>query len=238
MDRRRRVVVMALIAYKDLCIDAVDAPRLARFWGAALGLDVGLQDNGDAYLTGPTPQHTIWINQVPEAKSVKNRLHIDVRASTAEEIEALGARVIDRGSFPWIVMADPEGGELCVFSSPGPTGLKSIVIDCTDHRSIAQWWADVLGATCATDPSGYSSVSDIPGAPSADLDLDFVPVPEPKSIKNRLHLDVTTADLDGLIAAGAALLRPIEPPIRWNVMADPEGNEFCAFVRPGLATAS
>ena len=50
---------------------------------------------------------------------------------------------------------------------------------------------------------------------------------------NRLHVDVTTPDLAALVDAGATLLQVQEPPIRWNVMADPDGNEFCAFVRPG-----
>ena len=49
---------MALVAFKDFCIDAVDAARLGRFWGAVLGLECGMQENGDAYLSGPTPQHS------------------------------------------------------------------------------------------------------------------------------------------------------------------------------------
>ena len=214
---------MALVAYKDFCIDAVDAARLGRFWAAVLGLELGLQDNGDAYLTGPTPQHTIWVNRVPEARTVKHRMHLDVRAATVDEVEALGATVVDRDSFAWTVMTDPEGGEFCVFTSPGPTKLASLVIDCEDHG--------VLGATCTADPRGFSTVSAIPGAPFTDL--DFVCVPEPKTTKNRLHVDVTTADLAALVDAGAILLRAQEPPIRWNVMADPDGNEFCAFVRTG-----
>ena len=51
--------------------------------------------------------------------------------------------------------------------------------------------------------------------------------------EDTFYLDVTTPDLAALVDAGATLLRPQEPPIRWNVMADPDGNEFCAFVRPG-----
>ena len=222
---------MALVAYKDFCIDAVDAARLGQFWGAVLGLECGMQENGDACLTGPTPQHTIWINQVPEAKTAKHRMHLDVRAASVDEVEALGATVVDGDSFRWTVMTDPEGGEFCVFTSPGPTRVASLVIDCEDHGAIAQWWADVLGASCTADARGFSTVSAILGTPFADL--DFVPVPEPKTVKNRLHLDVTTPDLAALVDAGATLLRVQEPPIRWNVMADPDGNEFCAFVRPG-----
>ena len=60
----------------------------------------------------------------------------------------------------------------------------------------------------------------------------FAPVPEPKTVKNRIHIDVTTPDVDALVAAGARVLRPQDDEIGWTVMADPEGNEFCAFVRP------
>lgn len=225
---------MALAAYKDFCIDAVDAARLGRFWGAVLGLEVGMQDNGDAYLTGPTSQHRIWINQVPEVKAVKHRMHLDVRAESVAAIEELGATIVDSDSFPWTVMRDLEGGEFCIFTSAGPpepgARLAAIGIDAVDHVAIAQWWADVLGGTCTTDPHGFSSVSGISGAPFDDI--DFVAVPERKTVKNRLHIDVTTPDLAALVAAGASVLRVQEPPIRWTVMADPEGNEFCAFARP------
>ena len=55
--------------------------------------------------------------------------------------------------------------------------------------------------------------------------LLFDPVPEPKTVKNRIHWDVY-GDVDDFIAAGATVLA--EQP-RWTVLADPEGNEFCVF---------
>ena len=54
------------------------------------------------------------------------------------------------------------------------------------------------------------------------------PVPEPKTVKNRVHLDVD-GDRDALVAAGATLLRVRDAVIGWDVLADPEGNEFCCF---------
>ena len=105
---------MAIATYKDLCIDAVDAARLGRFWAEALGLELELHDDGDAKLTGSTPAHTIWINTVPEPVTVKQRLHLDVYAGV-DDVVALGGVVVDAESFPWTVMKDPEGGELCVF---------------------------------------------------------------------------------------------------------------------------
>ena len=62
----------------------------------------------------------------------------------------------------------------------------------------------------------------------------IVPVPEPKIAKNRMHHDVL-GDTQALIALGATLVRPrdadTEPDgaIEWDVLADPEGNEFCVF---------
>lgn len=59
----------------------------------------------------------------------------------------------------------------------------------------------------------------------------FSPVPEPKTVKNRMHGDVTLLDacVESLVADGATVVRPRDDEIGWTVMADPEGNEFCAF---------
>jgi hypothetical protein len=57
----------------------------------------------------------------------------------------------------------------------------------------------------------------------------FVPVPEAKGIKNRIHIDVLADDLDALLDAGATLLRARDAEIGWDVLTDPDGNEFCRF---------
>src|SRR4051794_30596953 len=101
---------MAIATYKDLCIDAVDAEALGRFWAGALRLNLELSEDGDAKLTGPDPSHTVWINTVPEPLTVKQRMHLDVRAESVAEIESLGGTVVDAHSLPWTVMRDVEGG--------------------------------------------------------------------------------------------------------------------------------
>ena len=221
---------MAIATYKDLCIDAVDAAAMGRFWAGALQLELQLGDDGDAKLVGPTPRHTVWINTVPEPVTVKQRWHLDVRGSV-DDVVALGAVVVDAESFPWTVMKDIEGGEFCVMRPrpDRPEGLLEIVVDTADPLRIATWWADVLGAERTDDKEGYSYLERIPEAPFESL--DFVPVPEPKTLKNRIHIDVTTPDVQLLVDAGATLLRAQDDEIRWNVLADPDGNEFCAFVR-------
>jgi len=224
---------MPLATFKDLCLDAVDPGLLGAFWAAALDLELHTQESGDTYLTGPTPEHTIWVNRVPEPKTVKHRMHLDLNVGSVDELTALGATVLDAESFRWTLMADPEGGEFCAFVREGEISqrLYEIGIDTADsaeasHR-IAAWWAEVLGAHLVDDERGYSYVDRVPGAPYDSL--DFAPVPEPKTVKNRIHLDVTTADVDGLVAAGATVLRAKDDEIGWTVMADPDGNEFCVL---------
>jgi hypothetical protein len=220
---------MAIATYQGLCIDAVDAQRMARFWAPLLQLDLA---DGDTTLRGPTARHSVWINEVPEPVTVKQRVHLDVRAERLEEVVALGATVVDDHSFPWAVVKDVEGGELCVFGVPEGSrpGLMEIVVDTADPVRISTWWADVLGAERHDhEEHGFSWVAAIAGAPFEAL--AFVPVPEAKIVKNRIHIDVTTPDLQLLVEAGARLLRAQDDEISWNVLADPDGNEFCAFVR-------
>ena len=231
MDVHGRKGVVAIATYKDLCIDAVDPAVMGRFWAGALQLDLEVDEDGDARLVGPTPQHTVWLNRVPEPVTVKQRVHLDVRADSVQDVVALGGVVVDAESFEhWTVMKDVEGGELCVFlTRPGKAaGLMEIVADTADPIRICAWWADVLGAEHKDHEEGYSYLEQVPGAPFESL--VFVPVPEPKSVKNRIHIDVTTPDLQLLLDAGATMVRPKDDEIRWNVLADPDGNEFCAFV--------
>jgi hypothetical protein len=220
---------MSLATFKDFCIDAADAARIGEFWAVALRLDLHHQDNGDAYLTGPTKAHTIWINRVPEPRSVKHRLHIDVHGSSIHELEAIGATVVDADTFPWTVMRDPEGGEFCLFIRETPPAycLHELVVDCVDHGMISRWWERLIGGDRVDDERGFAYLEHIPNVPFDGI--SFVPVPEPKSTKNRIHIDVTTDDLHAVVAAGAAVLRRQDDEISWTVMADPEGNEFCVF---------
>ncbi len=220
---------MPIATYKDLCIDAPDASALGAFWAAALGLDLRHLGDGDVCLVGSTSGHTVWINQVPEPKTVKNRIHIDVHGSSVDELEALGATVVDDESFRWVVMRDPDGGEFCLFvrESPPDYRLYELCVDCVDHKVISRWWAALIGGNRVEDDRGYSYIEQIPNAPFDAI--SFLPVPEAKSTKNRIHIDVVAGDVQAVIAAGATLLRARDDEIDWDVLADPEGNEFCLF---------
>ncbi|MFP5254585.1 MAG: VOC family protein [Acidimicrobiia bacterium] len=229
---------MAIARWKDLCLDASDAHRLARFWGSILGLEIELHDDGDAALRGARPEETIWVNAVPEPKTAKHRVHLDVEVAAVEPLLAAGATVVlpaEESGFHWSVLADPDGGELCAFvradqSVEPPARLYEVVVDTADVASAhaqAEWWASVWGGRVVDDPRGYSWLEEVPGAPLAAV--AFVPVPEPKTVKNRIHWDLTCDDVPALVARGATVLAQPTERTPWHVLADPEGNEVCAF---------
>lgn len=124
--------------------------------------------------------------------------------------------------------------------------LKAVCIDCGEPASLARWWADVLewrvrpysdeDLTWLHD-HGYEGPGDDPAVAvdppdGAGPTLWFNRVPEPKIVKNRVHLDVY-AEVDDLQAKGASVLygHGEQPDTDWAVLADPEGNEFCVFRR-------
>lgn len=107
-----------------IAIDALEPRTVADFWCAVLGWQV-LEEESDAVSIGPADGSwpTIDVFRVPEGKTVKNRLHLDLRADGAtrdEELErllGLGARRTDVGQgadVSWVVLADPEGNEFCL----------------------------------------------------------------------------------------------------------------------------
>lgn len=224
---------MAIARFKDLCLDAGDPAALGGFWAAVLGRawEPGeSRENGIGRMTGPTPRHTIWVNQVPEGRTVKHRVHLDIYARDLAGLEALGAAVVEpqHGNRTWTIMADPEGGEFCAFLRPEVPAerLHGLVVDSADPAAQARWWAGIYGVS-VTENDGWFTLADVPGMPI--LTMDFVPVPEPKTGKNRIHWDVTVPAVAPLAEAGATVLREPGGDIGWHVLADPEGNEFCAF---------
>jgi catechol 2,3-dioxygenase-like lactoylglutathione lyase family enzyme len=221
-------VAEPITRYKALCIDVTDERAGQQFWSEVLGLEISGRE-AHRWLAGETSQQVVWINEVPEPKTVKNRVHLDVFANSVDELLALGARRL--ADFPhWTVMAAPDGQEFCAFVRDDPPRhrLKDVVVDSQDPERIARWWQSVLGGVLDSDPdNSWWWLDGIAGAPFESI--DFVPVPEPKTAKNRVHWDVLVDDFGLLVDAGARVLRPKGGDISWHVMADPDGNEFCAF---------
>ena len=111
--------------------------------------------------------------------------------------------------------------------------LREFVIDCTDPELVARWWGDVLGWPVVADDDGYwwSAMTGEPDAPAPVM--VFVPVPEAKTVKNRIHLDLNPSGCDQaeelarLLALGARPVDVGQRDVSWVVLADPEGNELC-----------
>jgi predicted enzyme related to lactoylglutathione lyase len=114
--------------------------------------------------------------------------------------------------------------------------LREVIIDCRDPRRVAQFWRDVLAWPMVEDARGYYWLS-ATGEPTAPPLLVFVPVPEPKTVKNRLHLDVNPSgmdqdeELERLLELGARRVDVGQGDVPWVTLSDPEGNEFCLLRR-------
>jgi hypothetical protein len=125
--------------FTELAIDCADPGGLARFWCSVLDYEV--QDEDDGLVTigspmapegknrlGPVPP-MLTFARVPEGKTVKNRVHLDVNPTDREQDEevrrllGLGARHADvgqTGDESWVTLADPEGNEFCVLADRCP----------------------------------------------------------------------------------------------------------------------
>ena len=147
-----------------LVVDAADPAGLARFWSRALEWPVTFEEPDEVVIEPPDDdparagQLPLVFVPIPELKTSKNRVHLDV-ASTSEDhkaalvarLEELGARQIDIGQpddVSWVVMADPEGNEFCVVSHLGSVGkdpasafagigpVAAVVFDCMDPEAM------------------------------------------------------------------------------------------------------
>lgn len=196
----------------------------------------------------------IYIQRVPEPKDGRNRVRLEVASPDPdrerERLVGLGARS-DAGSGD---LSDIEGNEFTIVQAADEdASLHSVVIDATDPDRLLHFWASATGYQIDRDELRCSpTVADLHwrgdhfelagqrllhicgagadvGPAPFDLvpGLEFSPTDQPKHVKNRLHVDLNStdvnADRDRLTDLGATV-------IRWDtdhVLADPEGNEFC-----------
>jgi hypothetical protein len=117
--------------------------------------------------------------------------------------------------------------------------LREIVIDCNDPRLVADFWSQVLGWK-VQEHRGVLWMSE--SGDWRDLSLVFAQVPERKTVKGRIHLDVSPVgcepedEVARLRALGAQPVDIGQRDTPWVVLADPEGNEFCVLGRRVDAT--
>jgi catechol-2,3-dioxygenase len=112
-------------AFTELVVDCSDPKRVAHFWAAVLGYEVTDEEDDEIVIRGHGDSPAILFGTVPEPKTVKNRIHIDLtptdrgQQEEVERILGLGATRVDigQGRQSWVVLADPEGNEFCVLEA-------------------------------------------------------------------------------------------------------------------------
>ena len=122
------------------------------------------------------------------------------------------------------------GHDRTAYASAMSLEWEQVVVAARDPVALGQWWADVLGWVILNDsPDEFEirpSPDQLPG-------LVFLPVPETKESKNRLHLDLRPddqqAEVERFLRAGARRADVGQGASSWVVLTDPEGNEFCVL---------
>ena len=111
---------------------------------------------------------------------------------------------------------------------------QCIVVDCIEPAALARWWAELLGWRITFEEPDEVVLEPPEGSPEDGVspDILFIRVPEPKQVKNRIHLDLRPEDQEAEVARAETLgARRVDvgqtDDVTWVVMADPEGNEFC-----------
>lgn len=118
-----------------------------------------------------------------------------------------------------------------------PSRWEQVVVDAEDPARLARWWAEALGYVITTETPDEVEIQRAPGVRPG---LVFVPVPEAKTTKNRLHIDLRPDDqeseVERLVDMGARSIDVGQNGSPWVVLADPEGNEFCVLAGRDLSS--
>ena len=114
--------------------------------------------------------------------------------------------------------------------------INEITVDCGDPEPVAAFWGEALGWDVQREADLlWMSASGVPS--DAGLKLVFVNVPETKSVKNRVHIDLCPSgcdqaeELERLLGLGASRIDIGQGDVPWVVLADPGSNEFCLLKR-------
>jgi Glyoxalase-like domain len=224
-----------------LTFDAYDPARLAEFWAGLLGREVVVQEPGGALLPGDDVQVGLRFVAADTEKIGRNRVHLHLTSATTDDqprtVAAaleLGATHLDVGQLPeeeHVVLADPEGNELCVIEA-GNNFLAGCgflgELACDGTRDVGLFWAEALGWSLVWDQDDETAIQSPHGG--TKVAWGGPPV-APKRGRNRQRFDLTAddvaAEVERLVALGATRLGDRDAGVE---LADPDGNEF--GVRP------
>ena len=203
-----------------LTFDAHDPARLAEFWAGLLGREV-IQESGGALLPGDDAQVGLRFVAADTEKLGRNRVHLHLTSATPDDqrrtVEAaleLGATHLDVGQLPeeeHVVLADPEGNELCVIEA-GNNFLAGCgflgELACDGTRDVGLFWAEALGWSLVWDQDEETAIQSPHGG--TKVAWGGPPV-APKRGRNRQRFDLTARRRRG---RGGAAGRPRRDPAR------------------------
>ena len=221
-----------------LGLDALDPPRLARFWAGVLGWDqVG---DGTELVPGDDTGFRLRFLPTRVPKAGQNWAHLDLTStSPADQQEtvsralALGGRHVDvgqRGDEGHVVLGDPEGNEFCVIE-PGNRFLADCgyvgALACDGSQQVGYFWSEALGWPLVWDQDQETAIRSPHGGPKITWGG---PPLMPRTGRNRLRFDLAPpadgdqqSEVERLVSLGAIRL---DHGHEWVALADPDGNEF------------
>jgi predicted enzyme related to lactoylglutathione lyase len=237
------------VSLSAVCIDALDPARVATFWAGLLDREQVPDEDGFVLPSTEPLGFSIDIFPTQRPKSGPNRMHLDLTSTTraaqqqtVDKALALGATHLDIGQgadAEHVVLADPEGNELCVIE-PGNRFLAACgflgALSCEGSREVGHFWSKALDWPLVWDQDGETAIQSPSGGPK--ISWGGPPV-APKTGKSRWHFDLVAPDQAAEVARleslGARRTDIGQGDVSWVVMADPDGNELCVLAsRPGL----
>jgi hypothetical protein len=227
-----------------LCFGTSDPVRVAGFWAGLLGWDLPPGHRDDVTLV-PADETGFRLRFVSGhgPKTGPNRMHLDLTSTSVPDQKqrvktalALGGRHVDVGQRPdedHVVLADPEGNELCVVG-PGNTFLADCglvgAVSCDGSQQVGYFWSEALGWPLVWDQDEETAIRSPHGGPK--IAWGGPPV-APKAGRNRLWFDVAPpapgdrdTEVERLLSLGARRIDGRLGDPRCVALADPDDNEF------------
>jgi catechol 2,3-dioxygenase-like lactoylglutathione lyase family enzyme len=226
----------------ELCVDANDPLVLAGFWAGLLGRETDA--DGVVILPREDPELAIRFLPGPVRRTGPNQIHLHLTSATPEQQQstvdralALGGRHLDVGQKPeegHVVLADPEGNELCVIEA-GNSFLADTAflgeLACDGTRAVGLFWSRALDWPLVWDQDEETAIQSPLGG--AKIAWGGPPV-RPRSGRNVMHFHVSPpspdeqeAEVERLVSLGATQLDGARGDACGIALADPDGNEFC-----------
>jgi predicted enzyme related to lactoylglutathione lyase len=229
-------------------IDANDPAQLGRFWSELLGWESAADDLAGGVMIRPDDENGYRIRFQPtrQPKSGPNTIHFDLTSRSLEDQReivdralALGGQHIDigqTGDEGHVVLADPEGNEFCVIEPDNKflagTGVIGAV-NCEGTQALGYFWSEALGWPLVWDQDEETAIQ----TPHGGSKITWSGPPLlPRNGRIRMHFDLVTpaggdlrAEVERLIALGAAPTQAGPSEVDWVVLTDVDGNEFCVL---------